>query len=116
MCLVCDTGLCVTVCGLWRLAWVYGFSISCPAGRYTSLSSWYTRAPHAQPLLISELRAHPPAVLVQLQALPAALTSPLHPLHSTPLPPLAGREICWASPLRLCPPVERRGGGVSGAC
>ena len=83
-----------------RVPWVYSLSSRFPAGRYTSLNSSYTLDPRAQPLLISELRAHPPAVLVQLQALPAELTSLLHQLHYTQLPPLAGGEICWVSPSR----------------
>ncbi len=84
-----------------RVPWVYSLSSRFPAGRYPSLNSSYTLDPRAQPLLISELREHPPAVLVQLQTLPAALTSLLHQLHYTQLAPTASGEICWVSPSRM---------------
>ncbi len=81
-----------------RVPWAYSLSSRLPAGRYTSLNSSYTLDPRAQPLLINELRAHPPAVLIQLEALPAEITAMLHVLHYTPLPGHGGGEVCWVAP------------------
>jgi hypothetical protein len=82
-----------------RVPWAYSLSRRLPAGRYTSLNSSYTLDPHAQPLLISELRARPPAVLIQLEALPAAVSAMLHQLHYEQLTQSSG-EICWVAPWR----------------
>lgn len=84
-----------------RAPWVYSLSSRLPAGRYTSLNSSYTLDPHAQPLLLSELRAHPPTVMVQLEPLPPAMTAFLHQLHYIKiLPTASGGEICWVAPGR----------------
>jgi hypothetical protein len=82
-----------------RVPWTYSLSQRFPAGRYTSLNSSFTLDPHAQPLLISELRARPPAVLLQLEALPAAVSAMLHQLQYAQLP-LPNGEICWVAPSR----------------
>jgi hypothetical protein len=50
-------------------------------------------------LLISELRAHPPAVLIQLEALPAAVSAMLQQLRYEQLTQANG-EICWVAPSR----------------
>jgi hypothetical protein len=81
-----------------RVPWAYSLSGRFPAGRYTSLNSSYTLDRHAQPLLISELRTHPPVVLIQLEALPAAVSAMLHDLQYHQLPQANG-EICWVAPL-----------------
>jgi hypothetical protein len=80
-----------------RVPWAYSLSGRLPAGRYTSLNSSYTLDRHAQPLLISELRAHPPMVLIQLETLPAAVSAMLHDLRYQQLPQPNG-EICWVAP------------------
>jgi hypothetical protein len=82
-----------------RVPWAYSLSQRFPAGRYTSLNSSFTLDPHAQPLLISELRAHPPAVLIQLEALPEAVSAMLQQLQYEQLTQANG-EICWVAPSR----------------
>jgi hypothetical protein len=83
-----------------RVPWAYSLSRRLPAGRYTSLNSSYTLDPKAQPLLINELRAHPPAVLVQLQALPSEVTELLQRLHYTQLPTQPSGAMVWVAPDR----------------
>jgi hypothetical protein len=83
-----------------RVPWAYSLSRRLPAGRYTSLNSSYTLDPKAQPLLISELRAHPPAVLVQLQALPSEVTALLQEIHYTQLTSQPSGAIVWVAPDR----------------
>jgi hypothetical protein len=83
-----------------RVPWAYSLSRRLPAGRYTSLNSSYTLDPKAQPVLISELRAHPPAVLVQLQALPAEVTALLQQMRYTRLTSQPGGAIVWVAPDR----------------
>jgi hypothetical protein len=85
-----------------RVPWAYSLSQRFPAGRYTSLNSSFTLDPHAQPLLISELRARPPAVLIQLETLPLAVSALLHQLQYQPLS-LANGGICWVAPSRPLP-------------
>jgi hypothetical protein len=85
-----------------RVPWAYSLSQRFPAGRYTSLNSSFTLDPHAQPLLISELRARPPAVLIQLETLPLAVSAMLHQLQYEPLS-LANGGICWVAPSRRLP-------------
>ncbi|MGA7988883.1 MAG: hypothetical protein WCB51_10855 [Candidatus Dormiibacterota bacterium] len=80
-----------------RVPWAYSLSRRLPAGRYTSLNSSYTLDPKAQPLLISELRAHPPAVLVQLQPLPSQVMAMLQQLHYTQLTAQPGGAIVWVA-------------------
>ena len=79
-----------------RLPWAYTLSGRMPAGRYTSLNSSYALDPGAMPLLVRQLRAHPPAVLVQLEPLPPAVTSLLHALGYRPL--AAGGAVAWVAP------------------
>jgi hypothetical protein len=43
------------------------------------------------------LRAHPPVVLIQLEALPAAVSAMLNDLRYQQLPRANG-EICWVAP------------------
>ena len=94
-----------------RAPWVYSLSHRLPAGRYTSLNSSYTLDPLAQPLLLSELRAHPPAVMVQLEALPAAVTAFLHELQYNEIVPTSpDGEICWVLPGQQLNQVPRRDG------
>ncbi len=83
-----------------RLPWVYALSRRLPAGRYTSLNSSFTLDPGAQRLLIGELRAHPPALLVALEALPPQMTTLLDDLHYTTLPKQARGETWWVAPGR----------------
>ncbi len=83
-----------------RLPWVYALSHRLPAGRYTSLNSSYALDPHARPLLISQLRAHPPAVLVALDPLPPEITDMLRALRYKRVARRAGEEDCWVAPWR----------------
>jgi len=82
-----------------RVPWAYSLSRRLPAGRYTSLNSSFTLDPHAQPLLISELRAHPPAVLIELEPLPAAVSAMLRQLRYEQLTQANG-ETFWVAPWR----------------
>ncbi len=80
-----------------RVPWAYSLSRRLPAGRYTSLNSSYTLDPKAQPLLISELRAHPPSVLVQLQELPSEVTMLLQQMDYIRLTSQPGGAIVWVA-------------------
>jgi hypothetical protein len=84
-----------------RVPWAYSLSRRLPAGRYTSLNSSYTLDPHGQSLLLGELRAHPPAVLVQLEALPSQLSTMLRDSHYHQLRTGAKGEIVWIAPWRM---------------
>jgi hypothetical protein len=84
-----------------RVPWAYSLSRRLPAGRYTSLNSSYTLDPHGQSLLLGELRAHPPAVLVQLEALPSQLSTMLRDSHYRQLRTGAEGEIVWIAPWRM---------------
>ncbi len=83
-----------------RLPWVYALSKRLPAGRYTSLNSSYTLDPGAQPLLIAELRAGPPVVLVALDPLPREITTLLRTKHYRALAPHPGEGagVTWVAP------------------
>ena len=81
-----------------RLPWVYALSGRLPSGRYVSLNSAYALDPGAEQRLISELRAHPPVVLVALDALPATVSAMLKKLHYIRLSQCSGVERCWALP------------------
>lgn len=83
-----------------RVPWVYALSARFPAGRYTSLNSSYTLDPGARPLLIGELRADPPAVLVAIEPLPPEVTSLLLQKHYRRLPGRGDGEVVWVAPWR----------------
>jgi uncharacterized membrane protein (DUF441 family) len=53
--------------------WSYALSDRLPAGRYVSLNSAYSLDPAAEQLLLGDLTAHPPAVLVAAMSPPAVL-------------------------------------------
>jgi hypothetical protein len=81
-----------------RVPWAYSLSARFPAGRYTSLNSSFTLDPKALPLLVSELTAHPPAVLVQLQPLPAQITALLTRLNYQGVSMHTDGDIVWIAP------------------
>jgi len=81
-----------------RVPWAYSLSARLPAGRYTSLNSSYTLDHNAQTILIRELRAHPPAVLIEIDPLPAQVKAMLSELHYRRVASLANGEICWVAP------------------
>jgi hypothetical protein len=83
-----------------RVPWAYSLSARFPAGRYTSLNSSFSLDPKALPLLISELTAHPPAALVQLQPLPADVTALLQRLHYSGISMHHDGDIVWVAPSR----------------
>lgn len=83
-----------------RVPWAYSLSARFPAGRYTSLNSSFTLDPKALPLLVSELTAHPPAVVVQLEPLPAQLTALLTSLHYQAVSIHSDGGIVWIAPSR----------------
>jgi hypothetical protein len=83
-----------------RVPWAYSLSARRPAGRYPSLNSSFSLDPKALPLLVSELTAHPPAVLVQLEPLPASVTALLNRLHYVAVSMHSGDGIVWVAPSR----------------
>jgi hypothetical protein len=83
-----------------RVPWAYALSARLPSGRYTSLNSSYTLDPGARRRLISELRAHLPAVLVAFDPLPGAVTAMLHQQHYRRLPGQVEGEVTWVAPAR----------------
>jgi hypothetical protein len=83
-----------------RVPWAYSLSARLPAGRYTSLNSSFTLDPKALPLLVRELTAHPPAVLVQLQPLPAQVRALLTRLHYHGVSMHRDGDIVWIAPSR----------------
>ncbi len=83
-----------------RVPWAYSLSARFPAGRYTSLNSSFSLDPKALPLLVSELTAHPPAVLVQLEPLPAQMTALLTQLHYEGIAMHNDGGIVWLAPSR----------------
>jgi Dolichyl-phosphate-mannose-protein mannosyltransferase len=78
--------------------WAYAFSDRLPAGRYVSLNPAYSVDPGAQPRLLAELSAHPPAVLIADIALPPPALDLLQRLNYQLLPGAAAGADAWIAP------------------
>ncbi|HEY6470000.1 MAG TPA: hypothetical protein VI434_09545 [Candidatus Dormibacteraeota bacterium] len=84
-----------------RVPRAYSLSTRFPAGRYTSLNSSFTLDSKALLVLMGELDPHPPAVLVQLQPLPAGVRAPLTRLHYAGVSMHADGDVVWIAPWRM---------------
>jgi 4-amino-4-deoxy-L-arabinose transferase-like glycosyltransferase len=78
--------------------WAYAFSDRLPAGRYVSLNPAYSVDPGAQPRLVAELTAHPPAVLIADVALPTPAFELMQQLHYQRLAGAAAGADAWIAP------------------
>jgi hypothetical protein len=78
--------------------WSYALSGRMPAGRYVSLNSAYQVDRHAEPRLISELTARPPAVLVADAPLAPGVSGLLARLRYRRLPAAAAGDDAWVAP------------------
>jgi Dolichyl-phosphate-mannose-protein mannosyltransferase len=84
---------------VWGIVhWAYAFSDRQPAGRYVSLNPAYDVDPDAQPRLLAELTAHPPAVLIADIALPPPALDLMQRLNYQLLAGAAAGADAWIAP------------------
>jgi hypothetical protein len=78
--------------------WAYVLSQRVPAGRYVTLNSAYYLEPGSQDLLVADLWAHPPAVLIADAPLPGDVQNMLHGGHYVDhVGAVAGDDV-WVRP------------------
>jgi hypothetical protein len=83
--------------------WAYALADRDPAGRYVSLNTAYAVDPDGQAILIRELSAGPPVVLIADQPLPPAVLALVRQLHYARLAGAADGADVW-----LAPAAQRR--------
>jgi hypothetical protein len=82
--------------------WAYALSDRLPAGRYVALNPAFSLDPASHELLLQDLAAHPPAVLVATMPPPSDLRAWLERLHYAKAPGRVGGSPYWIAPGGTC--------------